>query len=104
MEDNKHILIIDSICEGWQPASFIDDEPSIAANRDECIKELFETCYDDIAQIYYEMKQYILDNANTESMEKYLDDKPEANINSYEAVRLVDFKPGERMIWYSPRK
>jgi len=37
-------------------------------------------------------------------MEKYLDDKPEANINSYEAVKLVDFKPGERMIWYSPRK
>lgn len=104
MEDNRHLLIIDSICEGWQPASFIDDEPSIAPNRDECIKELFETCYDDVAQIYYEMKQYILDNAPANSMEEYLNDKPEANIHGYEAVKLVDFKPGQRMIWYSPKK
>lgn len=104
MEDNRHLLIIDSICEGWQPASFIDDEPSIAPNRDECIKELFETCYDDVAQIYYEMKQYLLDNAPANSMEEYLNDKPEANIHGYEAVKLVDFKPGQRMIWYSPKK
>jgi hypothetical protein len=94
MKDDRHLLIIDTICSGWQPAEFEDDEPVFATSKSECIHKQFEACYDDIAKMYYEMKNLYTHKASSKDKALYLENNIAANPNEYVVSHIADFIPG----------
>lgn len=100
MKEERHLLIIDSICDGWQPAVFEDDEPVISANENACFEDCFEACYDDISKIYYEMKDLFVNQADAITKKEYLSNVPEANIHEYAVCHIDEFEPGKKTIYF----